>query len=266
MSLRTSEEISKNVCSMYSVGQGVMEISKTVSLHRTTIQRILHRNGIKLRKTSCWKNTYNVNFFDDYGFNSAYWAGFILADGCIRSDRPALAIHLQQKDELHLQKFCKAIDFKGKLEHDKYNSSVRIQTSGIWFPQMLLKNYGITPRKSLTTNFPKQLPEHFYPSFIRGIMDGDGSVGIRRDCSPVLNFVGTRALLDKLRKVFYEWGVRLKSKNTLSPIQRVSANCYSISYSANNVKIILNRLYENSTIENRLDRKYDKYKRIMDGK
>lgn len=264
MAQKISNEIEQQICQLYGDGSGTNEIAKLFNLNRSTVQKILIRNNLKLRKTSPYKKKYNVHYFDEYNDENCYWAGFILADGCIRTDRDAVEIHLQEGDKDHLLKFAKAISFTGELVYDKYSHAYSISVAGKWFPEALKKNFGIEGRKSLTTMFPKQVPLKYYNSLIRGIFDGDGSISThitQYSNIPQMSIVGTLDLVDNIRHIFYDWGVRLKTKaNEIPPIiQCTTTGMGYVALSGKNANLILKKLYENSTDEVRLLRKYNMF-------
>lgn len=258
MPIKISKKIEKQICQLYDNGVGTNEISTQLKVHRATVQRILIRNGIKLRKTSPYKKKYNVKYFDKYTPENCYWAGFILADGTIRSDRDAVEIHLQKKDKKHLLKFAEAIGFTGGLIDDKSSKAYTISIAGKWFPDALKKNFSIGCRKSLTSVFPTQVPKKYWTHLIRGYFDGDGC--ITRPSCPNISFIGTNMLLQFLSELFYGWGIRLKSKNKCAPLIKTPNEIIShISYSGLNALKILNRMYDYSTPAIRLDRKYKRF-------
>ena len=49
---KTPESIKLKIIELYNNGFGTTEISKECNIHRATVQRILLRNNIKLRKRS----------------------------------------------------------------------------------------------------------------------------------------------------------------------------------------------------------------------
>jgi hypothetical protein len=262
MGIKISKDIEESICNKYNNGDGTNELAVLFQLNRATIQRCLIRNNIILRKTSPYKKKYNVKFFDTYNAESCYWAGFILADGCVRSDRDAVEIHLKESDKEHLLKFAKAIGFTGNLVYDKYSKAYSISIAGKWFPAALEKNFSITKQKSLSSIFPDQVPKEYFNHLIRGIFDGDGCI-TKTTCATI-NFIGTNELLFKLSYLFFDCGVRLKSKNTYSPLVKTKNEKIShIHFSGKNAGIILDWLYSNSLEGNRLNRKYFKYMNMM---
>jgi len=59
-----------------------------------------------------------------------------------------------------------------------------------------LLNLGIVPRKSKILRFPtkEQIPENLIQHYIRGYLDGDGSVQLHHNCLSI-SFVGTKEVL-----------------------------------------------------------------------
>lgn len=241
------------ILNLYQNGKGTMQISQELNLHRTTIQKYLKLNNIELRKRSS-KSNYNINFFSSFSKESCYWAGFIMADGCIRKN--TLHIKLAIKDKEHLQKFLNSINSNHPIYIKK--DYVYISISGKWFLQDLKDNFNILPRKTYIAEFPLQLPTEFYSDFIRGYFDGDGC--ITKTSCPTINFVGTINILNNLNLFFNNLDIKLKSGNKSAPIQKTKTNNIgSIHYSGKNAQKILNKLYLNTDNKLRLDRKYERY-------
>lgn len=61
MGRKIAKEIEEKVVIGYQEGKGTMELSKEFNIHRTTVQKILQRNNIKLRKRTP-ENKYNIHF------------------------------------------------------------------------------------------------------------------------------------------------------------------------------------------------------------
>lgn len=104
----------------------------------------------------------------------AYSAGLIASDGCLQKD--GRHIDLTSKDREQLVCFSKALnrDFHigNKLNGNK-QSSLRIQFSDVAYYDFLM-GAGITPAKSHTlANI--HVPDRYYPDFLRGVFDGDGT-------------------------------------------------------------------------------------------
>ena len=262
MGKRILQEEGDRIFELYENGMGTVKIAKTLDRHRMGIQHYLKRYGVPLRKTSPWKNTYNTKFFSEYNPQSCYWAGFILADGCLRSDRATLTIKLANKDTRHLEKFAQAINFAGTIKRDRPNGVSQcsvININGEWLHSQLQEEFEIYPQKTYTTKLTRKVPRKYLHHFIRGIVDGDGGIS-RAGLSPGLHIAGTISLLKSLSWLFYDLGVRLQSNNDVPPIENRNKNDISqLNYYCTNAKLILDWLYTNSTVDTRLDRKHERY-------
>lgn len=112
--------------------------------------------------------------------NTAYWIGFLAADGSICHNK--LEIGLSRKDIKHLYKFKKFIDYNGIIteretlcsNNGKYYPScyISIQNKNII---KHLSQYQIVPNKShKNIDFLNYIPEKYKIPFILGLFDGDG--------------------------------------------------------------------------------------------
>lgn len=264
MTKRIDIQIEKQIRDLYNTGIGTNKIAVDLGIHRSTVQKYLKLSNTKLRKKSP-QFLYNIDFFSNYSAESCYWAGFIMADGNIRSDRETLGIHLNKKDQEHLIKFKNAINGQTIIQ-ENVDNSVAIFINGPWFPKQLKNNFLILPKKSLIATFPLQIPKHFYHHFIRGVYDGDGSITIKFVDIPYITFTGTRDILVNIETIINDHtNVKLKSRNVVPPLQdHHNGSVYQISYSGKNAAIILNWLYYDSTENTRLSRKYDIWNNIKD--
>lgn len=259
---KIGKEIENQIVNLYLNECGTTKLSKKFNLHRSTIQRILKRNRIKLRQKRDIAFDYNNSFFSKYNESSCYWAGFIAADGSIRKGRNTLQIKLSSKDKNHLEKFLNNIESNYNVKDSiKYNYSY-VNINGKWFVEDLKNKFNIIPQKSSILKFPTYIPVELISHFIRGYFDGDGSLSRHSGVYkiPQINFVGTKDMLGYFRNHFYYClGVRLKSKNKFPPLYN-TGNTYIISYSGKNASKILHHLYSKSSYGNRLERKYNIYR------
>jgi len=103
----------------------------------------------------------------------AYGVGLMTSDGCLQSDGRHL--DLTSKDIEQLNNFCRSI---GRLltispKHRNKSDAYRIQFSDVAYYDFLL-SIGLTPKKSLTIG-NLDIPDKYYPHFLRGLFDGDGT-------------------------------------------------------------------------------------------
>ena len=252
MPKRLAQNMEDEVVRLYHDGFGTNTIAERIGVHRGTVQRCLKRQGVTLRKTSPYVH-YDVHHFDHYTPSSCYWAGFIAADGYITPERASLVLHLSEKDAVHSRLFATTIGLpEDRVAIDK-DGSCRLTVCGEWYVDQLLTNFHIGPNKTTRTIIPN-LPQEMLPHFVRGYFDGDGAVLPGSDVS-CINFTSCSGqMLVGLQELFFELGVRLKSRNHVPPIQ----NGVQMSYSGKNAGLIVEWMYKESTPCLRLQRKYEK--------
>lgn len=160
---------------------------------------------------------------------------------------------MKSDDICHLEKFR---DFLG-FSKDKhiFQDSVRCRIS---FRNSKTKqdliDLGCIPRKSLVLTFPnkKQVPSYLIPHFVRGYIDGDGSVMIGSKNTPRLSILGTYNFLYELRKQM-GW----KENKVLYKKSQEKTGVCVVEWSGRYVINYLDDIYKNANIY--LDRKYEKY-------
>jgi len=117
----------------------------------------------------------------------SYVLGFVVADGCIGIKRirkdgiKRYYFNITSKDKPHLENIKKVM-----VAHQKIYSKGSGYTNrkDYYFIQIGhqeicrdLINLGISPRKTYNLN-PIKVPKKYFPDFVRGFFDGDGSVYI----------------------------------------------------------------------------------------
>lgn len=179
------------------------QIAKICNVNEMCIHENMKKLGIQTDDSVSRKRKYDYsdpNYFHRINEQSAYWLGFIMADGHIRytktkynTSEKYLQILLARKDEEHLIKFlsdikCNVNISKGKIELNGkvfLNSSVRIRNISI---VERLIDLGVNPsNKSNNEIIPKIFTEliigntdiskpQYLRDFIRGLFDGDGCI------------------------------------------------------------------------------------------
>jgi len=236
---------------LYLGGVGTTELASRYGVHRTTIQRYLKSKGVELRFTPY--TDYNHGFFGTYTIASAYWAGFIMADGCVKSDRNTLEIGLAKTDSGHLEKFYQAIGLRREVK--TYGKASFAVVSGSQIVSDLRKLYGITPRKSLVARFPNNLPDDLHHHFIRGVFDGDGSITASGPLA--MNFTGSIGVLHQVVVDLHDMAGVVIRNGSGTPVGRLYNPFVGIvQYTGRNAALALDWIYDGATDATRLDRKY----------
>jgi hypothetical protein len=233
--------------------------------------------NITRRVSSCpligGKVKYNINhyFFNNYIKESAYWAGFLAADGNIGKAKSGeyirVRLYLGIKDAGHLFKFKEALGSEHKVKEDHARSRASFEFYSKQMSEDLFRLYNIGPQKSLTYQPPYDIPEEFVKYFIRGYFDGDGCI-----CETFTNKRSTTSSLITTclgTNEFMYWFLYQieQALNLTIPVElqpHISGkNTYIIKFNTNLSKAFLNYLYKNASKDLRLERKYQLYDRIV---
>lgn len=219
---------------------------------------------------------YNSEFSTINTSDKAYVLGLYYADGYVsyNPDKRGYfsGIMLAIKDENLLLSICEKFPFfKICIDKNRPNA-ISIRCNQKRFLEDLIKN-GCLPHKSKQNKnilkFPKIKPE-YYPDFIRGYFDGDGSVintnafPNSKNCSIVSN---NPILIRQIKYILYLNNIRsiLRSKNwdDFGPnlIRGVEVNftgiCYTLSIASGkeNLRKLSNFIYKHESLY--LKRKHD---------
>ena len=125
------------------------------------------------------KYNLNENFFDVLNEKSAYWLGFLYADGCVRmkdGKSGELKIKLKDTDKNHIEKFLRDIEcektIKCGIDNKSKFCSVTVYSNIMVNKLFELGCVNNKTQKIRLPNLNKDLMSHF----IRGYFDGDGSI------------------------------------------------------------------------------------------
>jgi hypothetical protein len=161
-------------------------------------------------------------FFDTPNPQMAYVLGLIITDGCIikrKSGREFVSVKsidrqvLAKVNEMMLSEYgiyeC-GVSSGGNMVYRIDLASDKI-VAGV-------KKWGVTQRKTFTTSFPN-LPAEFHVDFVRGVFDGDGSVGYWfnkrvKNMAVGITILGTKALLRSIPAI-------LGVKGHLKPYKKI---------------------------------------------
>lgn len=179
---RVTPAIRARMVELYASGKSTWEIGAELGYLNVCVINHLKRAGVVLRSRSDAAKMYSVN--RDYfaaidTHTKAYVFGLIAADGNVSKDSFTLA--LQERDKALVEAVASEIGFTGPLG---YRKPGRATWQGMWVLRVHdqefcshLRAIGIVERKTSQLQFPL-LPLNLVPSFILGVLDGDGCVYI----------------------------------------------------------------------------------------
>lgn len=215
----------------------------------------------------------NVNhyFFNKYNKASAYWAGFLAADGNVGKAKDGvykrIRLYLGIQDVGHLYKYKEAIESEHKVKEDFRYSRCSFEYYSLQTAKDLEIFYNIVPQKSLIYKPPYDMPEKYIKYFIRGYFDGDGCISEAWTnknsitASLITTCLGTEEFM-----YWYLYNIET-ALNTQINIELQphtnGKNTYISKFNTNLSKDMLTWLYKNAAPELRLERKYQLYNKIV---
>lgn len=145
------------------------------------------------------KRDLDESSFDAITEQSSYWAGFLMADGCVYKN--AVIVALSYADEAHLRKFRSFLKSNSPvvLRAPGKNAYGRTPMAHFSFHSatvvLALARYGVVQDKTSRTlaSGGVETDRHFW----RGVVDGDGSLWVDGQCRANLQLVGSRGLLEQ---------------------------------------------------------------------
>lgn len=183
----------------------------------------------------------------------AYWLGWLWSDGYVRENNHAyhIELNLQKRDEHILWRFRDAVNAEYPIQ--SHRESVRICLIS---QQMFtdLQRYGVVQGKSHFAAIPN-IGATFVSDFIRGVFDGDGSIGITYQ--PAVTIIGTEPFCRWLQQtVQQELGIQ-------SAVYRKKNAAFKwVIVTRTRIRLFAQWIYrasEDGSLPTHLERKYDKF-------
>lgn len=246
-------------------------------------------NGIKLRarKLGLWqdvslpyrKYSYDYSFFSLPDVNNSYYAGFIAADGSVSEKMSLLRINIKENDGYILERFKHDLGYTGELSYfrdypgnnsviknkSKFSFMVAITLCGAkQIVEDLRNNYNIIPNKTLILQPPTRLDWTNSYSFIVGLIDGDGSIGLNKhnpskwgtNYSLSISLAGTFEMLFWVKCLFDQISSN-KNRHNAEVTKQKTSNIWVYRVGGNRAYQILKELQKVPT-PTRLARKWNK--------
>lgn len=231
-------------------------LSEEFHVRPESIRNMLRKENISITSKKNVGYPRNSDYFEEIDSSEkAYWLGMMLSDGNVGKDN---SINLSLKDREHIEKFKKAI---GAINHkitvvedNRWEKSCFSYCFSMKDKKMAydLAQYGCVPNKTyINFNFP-QIDNAYIYDFIRGYFDGDGSIYYSKDGRCKLDWAGQKNFLQDLKIVL--------QKENISLCQNIKSKLtYSLRICGQkDILRILHLMYDGSTEDIRLNRKYEK--------
>lgn len=248
----------KQIIADYQNGMSMAAVGRKWQCDPSTVKNILKAYDLSSRTLSQARRQYLGYTIKEDVFQkidspeAAYWLGVMYSDGYITKSQYTnyFGISISKKDEEWLEKFKKFLNYNGEIKTYKVGNSG--YKPGTEYVRLLVGNnkivtdlekFGVIEHKSKLLH---KIPDiKFVDDFIRGYIDGDGS--LRKDY-PCFQICGTKKFLQSIADY-------LQIDYRLSPDKSI----YSLRYNTKQSEYLEKRLYSNAKVY--LQRKYDIAKR-----
>ncbi len=242
-----------NIIKFYQEGNSLAACEREFNISTYKLKKMFNSYNVHIRDRheQCvienMKRGYKVNhnYFHTLNDTSAYYLGFIAADGTIRKNRNAIKIGLQVADEQWLIEFKEKAQIEAPIKHYTVESKYPVAELEFSSKQIKedLENYSIVPDKTYKNISMKNIPDVFKLSFIKGFYDGDGSY----TAGKVKITSKTKGLFEEIQDFTdYPWY-----------LYHTSRDLYSLELSTTPSLQFLKDIYNINTPK--LERKYNKY-------
>jgi DNA-binding transcriptional regulator WhiA len=273
--LKLSNEELNNIIFDYSSGMSMDNVVKKYHHDKNTLKKILKENNIQVRDRkeardildqeviNQIKRKYQVNdnYFSEQNNKMAYILGFLMADGNVSKSNNKVQVCLSEQDADFLEIFYKEIGGAPIAHYTQNNGKQEICRWQCLSSQIKkdLIDYDVIPHKTGFAKIPNKLNKKYYPDFIRGYFDGDGSIWIEKNGAIGFSITShNKEILEQIIEYFKEQGipeVKIKTDN------RCNIN-YSFKYRKKASEKIYDIFYYNNTCLY-MKRKFDKFTEIL---
>lgn len=214
------------------------------------------------------------NFFEKWSPKMAYVLGWITTDGCINNNR--IMFNIQERD-IHILKDMSNAIFDEDISFIRKRKSSIKRSDGKEFINMAhleinnhkmvsdLYNLGISKAKTYKVKPPLNIPENCIRSYLRGLIDGDGYIGVNTRNNLVVKYIGNIYMTTFFRNFVNDLtGSKLKlSSDKYYDGRDLNKKIYYLTYSCKKAENFLTFLYNDPYCNLKLNRKYLIYKNFM---
>ncbi len=146
-----------------------------------------------------------LHCFEQIDEKSAYWLGYLMADGCLAASPSKnsyrLMLECKVEDKEILEKFCEFLDIrKNRITSGHKGRSVALSMAETNFT-ISPRFYGIIPNKSHKENtlpsFCKN--QKLFFQYFKGLIDGDGTICTSRNAPGIMLVSNSKTMLKQIK-------------------------------------------------------------------
>jgi hypothetical protein len=154
------------------------KIAEQLTCASSTVRRRLRSFGIPVRRRGPIQSV-SLTPVPAWSRDLAWIVGLIATDGNLAKQPRGMSITSKDVELLERARRCLALSNRFVKSTNKRGFAYRLQWRNRAFYDWLM-TIGLTPRKSLTIG-PLMVPDEYFADFLRGCIDGDGSILVYTD-------------------------------------------------------------------------------------
>jgi len=257
-----SKEKKDEIIKLYKSGLSIRDIHKKGIASASAIGKIITPYSRDKSKSQLIKDTGKVNhyYFENLNKESAYILGLLFTDGSIRKDGYSVSLYSNDRYLCELLKEKTDSKHSIQIRKSRKNKDGSISKQGYVISLsskklvLSLEKWGLYANKTFSMSFPN-ISRELLPHFIRGLIDGDGSIGHYKDFA--ISFIcASKTFIESFREI-------VKNETGFSGSMYTNkSGIITLKYSTNQAKKICEYIYNDSE-GIRLERKYEKFKNYV---
>lgn len=265
--MKLTDEQKDELFRLYLEGATAEALAPAFGLTTKGVTSLLGRYGVRRRKATAGRiRSLNESAFDSLTEEARYFIGLLMADGCVTYDTVnhtyQVILELEEKDAAHVERFRRFLGSSHKLRSvqskppsgNRLSHRVRLAVNSKRMVERLM-SFGVTPRKSHTARvIGLEHDRHFW----RGVVDGDGSLGVNGRGYPFFHLIGSESLAHQFKEFVRENVPDCRAKVGVSS---GSSNCFTFQTAGSYAPQIIRLLYEDCAVA--LPRKLERAKAII---
>lgn len=196
-----------NLVNRYVAGENSYQIASSAGCNPSWVIRLVRKAGQRVRTNAETKRKYQLreDCFDSWNDDSAYWTGFLTADGHIPTEGWTIIVRLAEADRLHLEALQKFLGRDDQIKTYTVSTGHRACSMSFSSRHMVNRLHEAGLRKRNATVICPELATN--PNYWRGVVDGDGTIAFKTNSDekskaafkvyPNLRLYGGRDLLSQ---------------------------------------------------------------------
>lgn len=200
------------------------------------------------------KHFFNQDLLKTETKETSWFLGWCASDGYVSEKKKYVKVEICDKEIL--ENFARIFDYKEEIKvlkpragRNNRKQSYQLQLCSKILTEDIVR-LGIKQKKSKTIEMPI-ISDEFFNHFLRGLIEGDGSIWYQKRCLKSLYICLNSASLLFLEQLSDR--INLKSN-----IRRMKPGLYRLNYCGESARELASRIYQDSE-GIRLERKYQKY-------